>query len=111
MYIHTYLNYIFFREARNLPLIQSKTGKHLPPETYATVSNGKTVFRSQVVSRSCSPKWNFHQCLSLPETYLTDARRQLIIKIYEKSADYVMGFAAVDLGILLRDSFSQIHGW
>ena len=41
-------------------------------------------------------------------------KRQLIIKVWhrdESSTDYVIGFAAVDLGILLRDSFSQILGW
>ena len=29
----------------------------------------------------------------------------------ENVSDYVIGFAAIDLGILLHDSFTEISGW
>ena len=100
-------------EARNLPLIKTK-GKKLPPETYVTVSNGLRLFKSRIVAKSCMPRWNFDEKIALPEQLLLDSKRQLIIKVWHKdeaTTDYVVGFAAVDLGILLRDSFTEIVGW
>ena len=100
-------------EARNLPLIKTK-GKKLPPETYVTVSNGLRLFKSRIVAKSCMPRWNFEEKIALPEELLLDSKRQLIIKVWHKdeaTTDYVVGFAAVDLGILLRDSFTEILGW
>ena len=50
----------------------------------------------------------------LSEQLLTDPKRQLIAKVWHKDenvSDYVIGFAAIDLGILLHDSFTEISGW
>ena len=98
---------------RLLGNINSNISFHIS-ETYVTISNGMKSFKSNVVERSCAPKWNYQQNIPLPDQLLTDSKRQLIIKVWhrdESSTDYVIGFAAVDLGILLRDSFSQILGW
>ena len=49
---------IKIEEARNLPLITSKDRRE-PPVTYASISNGLTNFKSDVVKKSCHPQWNF----------------------------------------------------
>lgn len=104
-------------EARNLPLIHSH-GKREPPVTYVTASNGLRLFKSKIAVKSCNPKWDFDETMHLPEQLLTDSKRQFIAKIWHKSdeteedsSDYVIGFAAVDLGILLLNGFNEVVGW
>ena len=45
---------------------------------------------------------------------MTDPKRQLIAKVWHKDenvSDYVIGFSAIDLGILLHNGFTEISGW
>ena len=49
---------IKLEEARNLPLITSKDRRE-PPVTYASISNGLSNFKSDLVKKSCHPQWNF----------------------------------------------------
>ena len=100
-------------EARNLPLIHSK-GNREPPVTYVTASNGSRLFKSKIVAKSCNPKWDFDEIIPLPEQLLTDSKRQFIAKVWHTSTEeeaYVIGFVAVDLGILLVNGFNQVSGW
>ena len=100
-------------EARNLPLITSKD-KREPPMTYVSISNGLRNFSSKIVKTSCHPQWHFQTEIPLSDQILTDSKRQLIAKIWHRDinvSDYVIGFAAIDLGILLHDGFTEVSGW
>jgi hypothetical protein len=107
--------HIKIEEARNLPLIHVRaTDKREPPCTYTTVGNGVKTFRSDMMATSCNPKWGYESRITLPDQLLVDPKqRQLIIKVWhtDSTEEYVIGFAAVDLGILLHDGFSKICGW
>ena len=100
-------------EARNLPLITSKSQRDTPV-TYVSISNGLRTFSSDVVHRSCHPQWLFRAEIPLSDQLLVDSRRQVIVKVWHRDdneSDYVIGFAAIDLGILLHDGFMEISGW
>lgn len=104
---------IAFPEGRNLPMISSQNQRE-PPMTYVTVGNGLKSFTSDMVKKSCHPQWAFQVDMALPDELLTNPKRQLIAKVWHKDAnacDYVIGFVAVDLGILLHDGFTEISGW
>ena len=52
--------------------------------------------------------------IPVSEQLLTDPKRQLIAKVWHKDSnvsEYVIGFAAIDLGILLHNGFNEISGW
>ena len=66
--------------------------------------------------------WQWNQTFSIffiaeipvSEQLLTDPKRQLIAKVWHKDqnvSEYVIGFAAIDLGILLHNGFNEISGW
>ena len=56
----------------------------------------------------------FSAQIPVSEQLLTDPKRQLIAKVWHKDenvSDYVIGFSAIDLGILLHNGFTEISGW
>ena len=104
---------VTLNQARNLPLISARNQRE-PPKTYVSISNGLKTFTSQTASKSCHPQWAFQTDMPLSEQLLVDPKRQLIVKVWHKDSnmsDYVIGFAAVDLGILLHNGFKEVCGW
>ena len=101
-------------EGRNFPLINSESTSGQSPATFITVSNENQTLASNV-SNSCTPYWNFSKEMNLPLDMLTDRKRQLIIKVWHRkdfeNNDLLLGFAAIDLSIILHDSFIKVEGW
>ena len=102
-------------EGRNFPMISSEftNGQREPPTSFVTFSNENQTLASNI-SKSCTPSWNFSEKINLPLDMLTDRKRQLIIKVWHRgkeSNDLLLGFAAIDLSIILHDSFIKVEGW
>ena len=102
---------ITISQGRNLPLINKE-----PPVTYVTFDNaqGKT-FTSNMSWTTCQPSWNMTEEVHLPVQMLQDKRHQLIVKVWHhrqsKDYDYVLGFAAIDVSLILHESFTEVTGW
>ncbi|KAJ8910287.1 hypothetical protein NQ315_014962 [Exocentrus adspersus] len=73
-----------------------------------------------VIAKTVNPTWN-HKCeVDLPVDLLTNSQRRLIFKVWRKASntvlapnmqtDVVLGFAAVDLTVLLA-GFPNVQGW
>ena len=102
---------ITITEGRNLPLINKE-----PPVTYVTFENAHgEIFTSNKSWTTCQPCWNMTTEVHLPVQMLQDKRHQLIIKVWHhrqsKDYDYVLGFAAIDVSLILHDSFTEVTGW
>ena len=104
-------------EGRNLPQIGQQDRES--PVTYVTLEcNGKT-YTSDICWKTCQPTWGMSEQVHLPVQMLQDKRHQLIIKVWhhrqsqdvDQTYDYVLGFAAIDVSLILHDSFTEVSGW
>ncbi|CAF0774338.1 unnamed protein product [Adineta ricciae] len=96
---------------------------HLPPNPYVTYSaaDSNHLYRTQVLTSTVRPQWNYQQSVKLSVEHLFDEKKVFILKVWhklnaeiesipEKSGDKVLGFVAIDLSPLLS-GLQQISGW
>ncbi|XP_029032080.2 uncharacterized protein LOC114870947 isoform X1 [Osmia bicornis bicornis] len=114
--------------ALHLPKVE-KANETIEPSTYVSFqankfdslkhSNSYTV--TNVVPRSCNPKWNWKCDTKLSTELLLHDEKRLILKIWRifdpdismqinLENDIVIGFSAIDLSILLS-GFPTVSGW
>nr|CAI5865251.1 unnamed protein product [Callosobruchus analis] len=103
------------------PKNRSSKSEDILPSCYATFETlTDSELHTPVVSKSTSPVWNYTRDVTLSTDLLWNGQKRLIFKVWRKStntvtcpnmqADLVLGFAAVDLSVLLA-GFPAIQGW
>ncbi|EZA51784.1 C2 domain-containing protein [Ooceraea biroi] len=76
---------------------------------------------TNVVPRSCDPKWNWRCDVKLPTDLLLNNQKRLILKVWhlidpdtstiiDLEKDVVIGFSAIDLSVLMA-GFPTVSGW
>nr|CAH7764653.1 unnamed protein product [Callosobruchus chinensis] len=104
------------------PKNRSLKSEDILPSCYVTFETliDSELHTTPVVSKSSSPVWNYTRDVTLSADLLTNGQKRLIFKVWRKSTnavtcpnmqtDAVLGFAAVDLSVLLA-GFPVIQGW
>ncbi|VEN47129.1 unnamed protein product [Callosobruchus maculatus] len=104
------------------PKNRSPKSEDILPSCYVTFETliDSELYTTAVVSKSTSPVWNYTRDVTLSADLLTNGQKRLIFKVWRKSTnavtcpnmqtDVVLGFAAVDLSVLLS-GFPVIQGW
>ncbi len=59
---------------------------HIPPNPYVTYSAGDSnhLYRTQVLTSTRKPLWNYQQSVKLPIEHLFDDKKVLILKVWHK---------------------------
>ncbi|CAH1960455.1 unnamed protein product [Acanthoscelides obtectus] len=101
---------------------RSSRNEDVSPSCYVTFESlvNSELYTTPVVSKGTSPVWNYTREVFLSSDFLTNGQKRLIFKVWRKSTnavtspnmqtDVVLGFAAVDLTVLLA-GFPNIQGW
>ncbi|XP_018571653.1 uncharacterized protein LOC108911249 isoform X2 [Anoplophora glabripennis] len=98
-----------------------KNEDNVLPSCYVTFETSENDLKiTPVVGKTTNPAWNFKCEENLSVDLLTNGQRRLIFKVWRKATnavlspnmqtDVVLGFAAVDLTILLA-GFPNVKGW
>ncbi|CAH1159661.1 unnamed protein product [Phaedon cochleariae] len=107
------------RKSRSRPI---KSEESVLPSCYVTfeASSEGDLKITPIVPKSTSPVWNYKCKVNLPLDLLKNGQKRLIFKVWRKSTntvsfpnmqtDIVLGFAAVDLTVLLA-GFPNVQGW
>ncbi|UJR25905.1 hypothetical protein I4U23_007253 [Adineta vaga] len=115
---------INIEQGAHLPNIYSEEKNlHLPPNPYVTylAADSNHLFRTQVLTSTMKPQWNYQQSVKLSVEHLFNEKKVFILKVWhkinveiesipEKSGDKVLGFVSIDLSPLLS-GLQQISGW
>lgn len=94
-----------------------------PPNPYVTFStaDSKQLYRTQVLTSTTKPQWNYQQLVQLSIEYLFNEKKVFLLKIShaetesmseenKASTDRTLGFVSIDLSPLLS-GLHQISGW
>ena len=96
---------------------------HQPPNPYVTFStaDSKQLYRTQILTSTSKPQWNYQQHVQLSIEYLFNEKKVFLLKVshaenesisdeHKTSADKTLGFVSIDLSPLLS-GLHQISGW
>lgn len=100
----------------------TKLDDNIKPSSYVTFETmpGLDLKMTPLVQKSTNPQWNYKCDVILPSILLMNNKKRLIFKVWRKSTntnmvpnlqtDSIIGFAAVDLTVLLS-GLPSIKGW
>ncbi|XP_044750077.1 uncharacterized protein LOC123310592 isoform X2 [Coccinella septempunctata] len=126
--VHIAINQAMHLAVRKKSKVKKNKGKtmkmedNVKPSTYVTFETmpGLDLKMSPLVQKSTNPLWNYKCDALLPSDLLTDNKQRLIFKVWRKSTntnmipnlqtDSIIGFAAVDLTVLLS-GLPNVKGW
>ena len=104
-------------------IFSSSSNLHRPPNPYVTFStaDSKQLYRTQVLTSTTKPQWNYQQRVQLSIEYLFNEKKVFLLKLSHAetesmseetntSTDKTLGFVSIDLSPLLS-GLHQISGW